>query len=110
VACEVEELAYDEPLAGRVRAILTTLPGHMCCGVVGNRLMVRVGPAAYEAALARPHVREMDFTGKPLMGFVYVEPPGFASKRDLKDWIARGAEFVSSLPPKKPRRATRGGG
>lgn len=103
-------MAYDEPLAGRVRAILTTLPGHMCCGVVGNRLMVRVGPAAYEAALARPHVREMDFTGKPLMGFVYVEPPGFASKRDLKDWIARGAEFVSSLPPKKPRRATRGGG
>ncbi len=47
--------------------------GNMCVGVVNEELMVRVGPNAYEEALAQPHARKMDFTGKPMKGFVYVK-------------------------------------
>jgi len=74
------------------------LRGHMVCGVVGDALMVRVGPAQYEAALGRSHVREMDFTGRPLKGFVFVGPPGIRSARQLESWVERGLAFVRSLP------------
>jgi TfoX/Sxy family transcriptional regulator of competence genes len=74
--------------------------GNMCCGVVGERLMVRVGPAAYEAALSQPHAGEMNFTGRPMKGFVYVEPEGVESDRALRKWVARATGFVLELPPK----------
>jgi hypothetical protein len=74
--------------------------GHMCCGIVGEDLVVRTGPEEYEAALAKPHARHMDFTGRAMRGFVYVAPPGYRSVRDLKSWIQRGLRFVSSLPQK----------
>lgn len=83
------------------------LRGHMCCGVIGGELMVRVGPAAHGEALSRSHVRKMDFTGKPLKGFVYVEPAGFASTADLRAWVARGTEFVSSLPSRRRSKGSR---
>ena len=76
------------------------LKGNMCCGVIEDRLVVRVGPAAYEAALQEPHARPMDFTGRPLSGFVYVEPAGYESPRALQTWINRGLEFVLTLPSK----------
>ncbi|MBW3669776.1 MAG: TfoX/Sxy family protein, partial [Actinobacteria bacterium] len=73
-------MPFDEGLAQRVRELLEDGPdaserkmfgglafmlgGNMCCGIVGDELMVRVGPDGYEAALARPHAREMDFTGR----------------------------------------------
>jgi len=114
---------YDEVVGQRVRAALAKHPGvvekkmfgglafliggHMCCGVVGDELMVRVGPARYETALREPHAREMDFTGRPLKGFVYVGAAGFASTRHLNDWVARGVEFVSSLPAKSRREKRR---
>ena len=109
-------MAYDEAVAERVRGALGNIPdvvgkrmfggiafmvrGNMCCGVIGDRLMLRVGPKGYESALARPHAKEMDFTGKPMKGLVYVEPAGFASPRDLKTWIDRALEFALSLPAK----------
>jgi len=109
-------MAYDEAVAERVRGALGNTPGvvekrmfggvafmvrgNMCCGVIGDRLMLRVGPKAYEAALARPHAKTMDFTGRPMKGLVYVEPAGFASPRDLKKWIERAMEFALSLPAK----------
>jgi hypothetical protein len=112
-------VAYDERVARRVRRALTNNPGvvekkmfgglafllhgHMCCGVIGDELMVRVGPAAYDAALSKPHARKMDFTRKPLRGFVYVGPAGFASTRDLGAWVAQGSKFASSLPSKQRR-------
>jgi hypothetical protein len=74
--------------------------GNMCVGVVNEELMVRVGPNAYEEALAQPHARKMDFTGKPMKGFVYVEADGFADDEDLQAWIDRGVAFASSLPAK----------
>jgi TfoX/Sxy family transcriptional regulator of competence genes len=109
-------MAFDEAVARRVRKALAGSPdvvekrmfggiafmlrGNMCCGVIGDRLMLRVGPAGYEAALSRPHAGPMDFTGRPMKGMVYVEPAGFASARALKAWIGRATEFALSLPAK----------
>jgi hypothetical protein len=76
------------------------LRGNMCCGVVGDELIIRVGPESYERALSARHVRPMDFTGKPLRGFVFVAPTAIAGDRALKAWVKRGAEFALSLPAK----------
>jgi len=108
---------YDEKLADRIRIALRPrrglserkmfgglaflLRGHMLCGVVGADLMVRVGAAAYEESLARPHAREMDFSGRPMKGLVYVAPPGVRTSRQLGSWLERGLAFVSALPPKQ---------
>ena len=109
-------MAYDESLAGRVRALLADqmelnerkmfgglafmVRGNMCCGIVGEELMVRVGPEQYAAALAQPHAREMDFTGRPMRGMVMVAANGLASDESLEQCIRQGIMFVSSLPSK----------
>jgi TfoX/Sxy family transcriptional regulator of competence genes len=109
-------MAYSEELADRTRDELSRrtefnerkmfggltfmVNGHMCCGIVGDELMVRVGPGAYEAALEEPHAREMDFTGRSLRGMVYVSPHGVGTNEQLALWVERGLEFVRSLPPK----------
>jgi hypothetical protein len=109
-------MAYDEGIAQRLREVLGDntevverkmfgglafmVSGHMCCGVVGDVLMARVGPGQYEDALSRPFARKMDFTGKPLKGFVYVDPDGFQTDGDLEAWVARCESFVRALPPK----------
>ncbi|MBI3779990.1 MAG: TfoX/Sxy family protein [candidate division NC10 bacterium] len=79
------------------------LRGHMCCGIVNNDLVIRVGPTRYEQALAQPHARPMDFTGRPLKGFVYVGPLGYRTDNALQKWVKQAVEFVASLPPKKDR-------
>ena len=110
-------MAYDEGVAERLREAYAEIPnvverkmfggiafmvgGHMSCGVVNDTLMVRVGPDLYAAALARPHAREMNFTGRPLKGFVYVNPAGFESDEALASWVSLSVGFVSSLPPKE---------
>ncbi len=110
-------MAYNEKLAEGIRQRLSDrtdvaerrmfgglafmVRGHMCCGVVGDELMVRVGPDLYETALKEEHVREMDFTGKPLRGMIYVAPPGIASAKQLAKWVRHGLQFVLSLPEKK---------
>jgi hypothetical protein len=109
-------MAYNESLAQRMRAHLADqselyerkmfgglvfmVRGNMCCGIMGDDLMVRVGPAQYAASLAQPHAREMDFTGRPMAGMVRVAADGVASDEVLEQWIRRGIAFVSSLPPK----------
>jgi len=109
-------MSYDEGLAHRLAeayagigglvekkmfgGLALMVNGHMSCGVVDDTLMVRVGPARYRQALTLPHVREMDFTGKPLTGFVYVDPEGFEAEDDLNAWVQRSLDFVLSLPPK----------
>ena len=77
-----------------------TIGGHMACGVQGRKLVVRVGPDAHVAALAERHVRPMDFTGRPMKGFVYVAPAGCTDGRQLGKWIRRGVRFAKTLPPK----------
>jgi len=109
-------MAYDEGLAQRLREIFADsydideremfggiafmLHGHMCCGIVKDTLMARVGPEQYATALQSQHAREMDFTGKTMKGFVYVDPIGFESDDDLRSWVALCERFVNSLPPK----------
>lgn len=74
--------------------------GHMCCGIVGEELMVRVGPDLYQSSLAQPHTRVMDFTGKTLQGMVYVGSEGLGTERELGQWVQRGLAYVSTLPTK----------
>jgi hypothetical protein len=66
-----------------------------------------VGPAGYERALRRAHAREMDFTGRSLNGFVFVEPAGIMTKRSLASWVAPAVAFAKSLPPKSAKPAPR---
>jgi len=109
-------MAYDEELARRIRTVLPRhqgitekkmfggisfmLGGNMCCGVMGNDLVVRVGPERHEEALAKPHARPMDFTGRPLRGLVYVGPVAHQADDTLREWVKRGVDFAESLPPK----------
>ena len=63
-------------------------------------LMVRVGPDLYEHALRQAHAREMDFTGRPMKGFVFVDADGFVDDARLKTWVQLSEQFVRQLPPK----------
>ncbi|HEY5634045.1 MAG TPA: TfoX/Sxy family protein [Burkholderiaceae bacterium] len=109
-------MAFDEGLAQRLREALQVrddvvekrmfggiafmVRGHMCVGVIGQAMMARVGPAQYERLLARPRAREMRFTGRPMTGFVHVDPEGFESDEDLRTWVSACVSFVESLPAK----------
>ena len=109
-------MAYDEGLAERIRGVLSHRTdvtekrmfgglaflsrGYMLVGINDERLMARVGAANYDEALRQPHVREMDFTKRPIKGFVYVLSDGIQADNDLKTWIDRCLEFVDTLPDK----------
>jgi hypothetical protein len=58
----------------------------------------------YEDALSEDHVRPMDFTGRPMKGYVYVEPAGFKTDKNLRKWVQKGVKYVETLPPKKPKQ------
>lgn len=110
-------MAYNEYLSARVRdalsdvgdlrekkmmgALCFMVGGHMCCGVTGVALMVRVGRDDYEAALTQDHVRPMEMSGgrKP-RGFVLVDPRGVDTNEALSRWITMCCSFVSTLPAK----------
>jgi hypothetical protein len=74
--------------------------GNMCFGIVGDDLMVRVGPDAWDAALSRPFAREMDFTGRSMRGMVYVSSEGLSEDEALSEWLGAGLDFAGSIPPK----------
>lgn len=115
-------MSYDEETAERVRRILAQrrdvvekrmvgglsfiVAGRMCCGITATALMVRVGPTARDQALTEPHVRTMEFAGRPLAGFVRVDPKGFPTDEALAAWIQRGLDFISAGPADvlKPER------
>ena len=117
-------MAFDEKLAERIRAALADqrsvserkmmgglcfmLGGNMCCGVTGDALMVRVGKDGYAEALAKPHVRPLEFAGRRPGGFVLVDPPGF--KRSFAKWVKTGLDVAAVLPkkPAKKKRARNG--
>ena len=112
-------MAYDEGLAERIREILAAetglserkmfgglafmLDGHMCCGIVGDEMMIRNGAQRADAALDPPHVRPMDFTGRPMRGMVYVAPAGLRGAA-LRRWLDQAIAHARSLPPKQPKR------
>ncbi|MBI1285890.1 MAG: RNA methyltransferase [Thiobacillus sp.] len=109
-------MAYDEGVAARLRELFLERPGltekkmfgglafmyrgHMLVGIIGESLMARIGQAEYEVVLKWPHVREMDFTGKPMKGYVYVDPAGFESDSELGKWANLCIRINASLPPK----------
>jgi TfoX/Sxy family transcriptional regulator of competence genes len=114
-------MAYDEALALRIRQALRQRTditernmfgglsflrgGRMCCGIVGNDLVIRVLDKEMLSSLARAHVRPMDFTGKPLRGFVYVAPDAITTDDELRDWIARGLAFTEQNVSASRRRS-----
>ena len=65
----------------------------MCLGIVRDTLMARIGPEAYEEALQREGCREMDFTGRPMKGYVFIEPEGVDLDSDLDHWVDLCLEF-----------------
>lgn len=113
-------MAYNEYLAERIRRALTArhdveekkmfggicflVKGKMAAGIVKDDLMVRVVGSKYQEALAKPHCREMDFTGKPLKGFLYVGVEGLDSDRALEEWLQLGVEFVENAPGKPKKK------
>ena len=110
-------MAYDEQLATRVRTVLKgqralvekkmfgglayMAHGKMFAGVLKSDLVVRVGPEANDTALKEPHTRQMDFTGRPMKGYVFVSPHGIKSAAQLRKWLTKGLDFAASLPPVK---------
>ncbi len=114
-------MGYDLKTADRVRRILSSrsgvaekrmvgglsfvVDGSMCCGVTGSALMVRVGAQARERTLAEPHVRPMEFAGRPLAGFVLIDPEGFRTDAALAAWVQRGVDFAATLPAKHAVKA-----
>lgn len=109
-------MAYNQELAERIRKILKgkrgveerkmfggltfMVNGHMACGIEKNRLMVRVKKEQYEELLKKPHAKEMDLTGKPLRGFLFIQPKGFETDAGLGYWIAQALIFAKTLPKK----------
>jgi TfoX N-terminal domain len=109
-------MAYDEALAARVRKALHgrhglgekkmfggvafMLDGNMCCGITGPSLFVRLAPTDAQAALAEPHTRVFDMSGRPMKGWVVVTENGLADDGALARWVGRGAAFAATLPAK----------
>ena len=116
-------MAYSEKLAERINSILKGKRGivqkkmfggicymykdKMSVGIVKDDLMIRVLPEKYDGYLKKPHVRKMDFTGKPLKGFLYVGSQGIKTEKQLSKWIDVGLEFAVKSPPKKTSKKTR---
>lgn len=114
-------MAYDEKLANRLRAAFarTLAPeddieerkmfggigemvnGHMCVGIHKEDLVVHVRAQDAESALARPYARPMDITGRPMKGWIFVSPPGYATDADLDGWIRSALAFVHEAGPKQ---------
>lgn len=117
-------MSYDTRLGERAKAILEgqrglvekkmfgglayLSKGKMFAGGLNKDLVVRVGPDGHDAALKEPHIRPMDFTGKPMKGHIYVGPGGVRTDSQLRTWLSKGLAFVAGLPPRKrkPSRST----
>ena len=110
-------MAFSAALAERIRQALARkrgveakkmfggvgflLNGNMLVGVWKDSLIVRLGPDEGDEALLEPHVRAFDITGKPMKGWLLVEPEGVEEDDQLKDWIERATRFVRTLPAKE---------
>lgn len=108
-------MAYNEKLAERIRNELGGIPfvekkmfggvgflvhGNMACGVYKDDLIVRVEPDKHEKLLKKAGAKVFDITGKPMKGWLMVEPQGCKTARQLSAWVREGIEFALTLPPK----------
>lgn len=116
-------MAYDEHLAKRVREKLVELPNviekemmggltfmyndKMCIGIIKEELMCRIDPALHDMVIKKHGCRTMDFTKRPMKGYVMIEEIGMKSKKDFDYWINLALDFnkkakSSKRPKKKP--------
>lgn len=109
-------MGFDEALAERVRealgpdveaterrmfgGIAFMVRGNMACGIMEDGLIVRVGPDRYPQAVMEPDTRPFERTGRPMTGWVVVQPQGYARDEDLKAWVQEALDFVRTLPAK----------
>jgi len=108
-------MAYNLKLAERIRSQLDSVPvveknmfggvgfllnGNMACGVHKDNLIVRVSPEKHDSFLKKAHAKPFDLTGKPMKGWLLVEPDGVKTDKQLGMWVKEGVEFASTLPPK----------
>ncbi|MDX1699677.1 MAG: TfoX/Sxy family protein [Melioribacteraceae bacterium] len=114
-------MAFNESLADRIRGILNNkhvtfdekkmmgglcfmVNDKMCVGVEKNKLMARLDPDIYEYALSKKGCREMDFTGRPMRGFVFVEPVGIQKEEDLDYWVQLCLDFNPKARSSKKKK------
>lgn len=114
-------MAYNESLAERVRQILDPkdllveekkmmggltfmVNGKMCVGILKDDLMARIAPEVYEAALSKPGCRKMDFTGRPMKGFVFIDQEGISSNQNLEYWVQLALDFNDRAKASKKGR------
>ena len=106
-------MVYNEKLADRIRKTIGKnknvtekkmfgglsflLNGKMFCGVLKEDLVLRISHGEYEGALKKPNVRPMDFTGRPMKGFIYVNQNGCKSDKDIRKWIELSYNHAASL-------------
>lgn len=109
-------MAYNEGLVERVRLALLAeteieekrmfggvcflVRGHMVCGVEKSRLMLRVSPEQTDELMARRGAAPMDFTGRVMRGFLYVDSEMIADDDALREWLSHPLRYVATLPPK----------
>lgn len=109
-------MSYNPELAFRIRKAVSQwedmtdkkmfggichfLHGHIVCGIHKNNLVARIGVDAYFSALKEEHVLPFDITGRPMKGWVMVEPQGCVSDQQLEYWVGKARSFVETLPPK----------
>lgn len=108
-------MVYNEQLASKIRTMakrkgLTEkkmfggmaflLNGNLCFGVIKEDLLVRVGPERHGEVVKLAHARPMDFSGRPMKGFIYVDSEGWSKDATLKKWLDMGADYASSLRKK----------
>lgn len=113
-------MAYDEQLANRIRERFAELPnveekqmmggwtvmynGKMCVGIIKDELMCRIDPLVYETAIEKDGCRPMDFTGRPMKGYVLVDEQGMKSQRDFDYWIDLALEFNKKAKASKKKK------
>ena len=110
----------DDPMVGRLRSALEGLPvteqkmfggtcfmlsGNMLVGTSKRGLLVRVGKDAHAEAVARPHAGPMEMGGRTMEGYIFVDPAGTKTTKDLNGWVSLARAFVETLPPKADKRA-----
>ena len=109
-------MGYDPQVADRVWKLLVEIEnvterkmfggvafmmdGNMCCGVVDDRVVLRLGNDKAAKALEEPNIEPMDFTGRPVRSMFYLESAGHRRDADLRKWVRRAASFTATLPPK----------
>ncbi|MCT4637381.1 MAG: TfoX/Sxy family protein [Bacteroidales bacterium] len=114
-------MAYDELLADRIREVLKAkkigteekkmmgglcfmVNDKMCMGVIKGNMMARIDPDIYEDALNKTGCLKMDFTGRPMKGFVFIEPEGVDLESDLEYWIDLCLEYNPKAKSSKKRK------